>query len=292
MLQMRFTLNVTMLDATQYIPLAQAAEEAGFHAVSVPDSIFYPEEAIGEYPYHEGREFLEDKPFVDPLIAIAAMAAATSTIQFSTFVIKLAIRDALIAAKAILSTAVMSDNRLTLGVGISPWIDDFRHCNVPWKGRGKRLDEMIEILRGVQSGDYFEYHGEHFDFPRLKMCPVPSQPIKITVGGHSAPALRRAARLGDGWVAANVTREEMRGLLSMLDGYRREYGSDRNDDFILQGMFSDIEMFDPAGYREARDMGLTDIAISLWGIYDPEQIELAERLDRIKRFAEEVLTKL
>lgn len=289
---MRFTLNLTMLDSTQYIPLAQAAEEAGFYAVSVPDSLFYPEQAIGEYPYHEGREFLEDEPFIDPLIAIAAMASATSTIHFSTFVIKLAIRDALLAAKAVLSTAVMSNDRLILGVGLSPWLDDYRHCNVPWEGRGKRLDEMIEILRGLQGGDYFEYHGEHFDFPRLKMCPVPAQPVKITVGGHSEPALRRAARLGEGWVAANVTREQMRGLLGVLDDYRKEFGSDRNHDFIVQGMLSDIEVFEPGGYREAQDMGLSDITLSLWGVYEPEQLELPERLDRIERFADEVLAKL
>ena len=191
---MRFTLNVTMLDPAQILPIAKAAEQAGFYAVSVPDSIFYPEEALGNYPYHEGREFLEDKPFIEPLIAIASMAAVTSTLHFSTFVIKLAIRDALIAAKTALSTAVMSNNRLTLGVGISPWLDDFEHCNVAWEGRGKRLDEMIEVLRGVQTGEHFEYHGEHFDFPRLKMCPVPDQPIKITVGRHSNPAPRRPAR--------------------------------------------------------------------------------------------------
>lgn len=289
---MRFTLNLTMLDPTQYIPLAQAAEEAGFYAVSVPDSLFYPEQAIGEYPYHEGREFLEDEPFIDPLVAIAAMASATSTIHFSTFVIKLAIRDALLAAKAVLSTAVMSNDRLILGVGLSPWLDDYRHCNVPWEGRGKRLDEMIEILRGLQGGDYFEYHGEHFDFPRLKMCPVPAQPVKITVGGHSEPALRRAARLGEGWVAANVTREQMRGLLGVLDDYRKEFGSDRNHDFIVQGMLSDIEVFEPGGYREAQDMGLSDITLSLWGVYEPEQLELPKRLDRIERFADEVLAKL
>ncbi len=74
---MRFTLNITMLDPAQYIPLARAAEDASFHAVSVADSIFYPKEAIGDYPYHEGREFLEDKPFIEPLIAISAMAAST-----------------------------------------------------------------------------------------------------------------------------------------------------------------------------------------------------------------------
>lgn len=288
---MRFTLNVTMLDPAQYIPLAQAAEAAGFYAVSVPDSIFYPEEAIGEYPYHQGREFLEDKPFVEPMVAIASMAAATSTLHFSTFVIKMAIRDALIAAKTALSVAVMSNDRLTLGVGISPWLDDFKYCNVPFEGRGKRLDEMIEVLRGVQTGEYFEYHGEHFDFTRLKMCPVPEHPVKITVGGHSSAALRRAASLGDGWVAANVTREQARGLIGLLNGYRKEFGSDANQDFIVQAMLSDIDVYSPDGYREGEDMGLTDVTLSPWGVYDTEQLELSERLDRIKRFADEVIAK-
>ncbi len=289
---MRFTLNITMLDPAQYVPLAQAAEEAGFHAVSVADSIFYPEQAIGDYPYHEGREFLEDKPFIEPMVAIASMAASTSTLQFSTFVIKLAVRDALIAAKTALSAAVMSQNRLTLGVGISPWVDDFQYCNVPWEGRGKRLDEMIEVLRGLQSGEYFEYHGEHFDFRRLKMCPVPDQPLRITVGGHAPPALRRAARLGDGWVAANVTREEMRGLIGLLDRYRKEFGSDQDGAFTVQGMLSDIEVFELGGYREAEDMGMTDITMSPWGVYDTLQLGLGERLDLIKRFADEVISRL
>jgi alkanesulfonate monooxygenase SsuD/methylene tetrahydromethanopterin reductase-like flavin-dependent oxidoreductase (luciferase family) len=289
---MRFTLNVTMLDPAQYVPLAQAAEKAGFHAVSVPDSIFYPEEAIGEYPYHQGREFLEDKPFVEPLIAISAMAQATTTLRFSSYVIKLAIRDALLVAKDVFSTAAMSGDRLTLGVGISPWIDDFQYCNVPFEGRGKRMDEIIEILRGLQSGEYFEYHGEHFDFPRIKVSPVPAEPLEITVGGHAPTALRRAARLGDGWVGANLTRDEMRGLLALLDGYRKEYGSDRNPEYKLQGMLSDIEVFDPAGYREGEDMGLTDIFTIPWGVYDARPMTLQERVDHVDRFGDEVIAKV
>ena len=185
----------------------------------------------------------------------------------------------------------MSNDRLTLGVGISPWLDDFTYCNVPFEGRGRRLDEMIEILRGLHSGEYFEFHGEHFDFTRLKMDPVPNQPIKITVGGHSPAALRRAAKLGDGWVAANLTREQMRGLLGMLNGYRSEFGSDKNPDYIQQGMLTDIEVFSPDGYREAEDMGLTDITMSPWGVYDTQQLPLADRLDLIKRFADEVIAK-
>jgi alkanesulfonate monooxygenase SsuD/methylene tetrahydromethanopterin reductase-like flavin-dependent oxidoreductase (luciferase family) len=288
---MRFTLNITMLDPAQYIPLACSAEAAGFHAVSVADSIFYPKEAIGDYPYHEGREFLEDKPFIEPMVAISSMAACTDTLQFSTFVIKMAVRDALLAAKAALSLAVMSKERLTLGVGISPWIDDFEYCNVPWAGRGQRLDEMIEILRGLGSGEYFEYHGEHFDFTPLKMCPVPESPMRITVGGHAPPALRRAARLGDGWVGANLTREEARGLVGLLDNYRSEFGSNENPDFSVQAMISDIDVFEPGGYREAEDIGLTDVTMSPWGVYETLQLELPERLDLIKRFADKVISK-
>ncbi len=288
---MRFTLNITMLDPAQYIPLAQAAEKAGFYAVSVPDSIFYPKEAIGEYPYHEGREFLEDKAFVDPFVAIAAMAAATTTLHFSSFVLKMAIREPLLVAKMALSAAVMSNNRFTLGAGISPWIDDFTYCNTPWQGRGKRLDEMIEIFKGLQSGEYFEFHGEHFDFPLLKMCPVPSQPIKLTVGGHAPAALRRAARLGDGWVSANLRREEMKGLITLLNNFRKEYGSDKRDDYIVQGMLSDIEMFSLDGYKEAQEMGMTDVTVVPWGVYEMEEVTLQQRLDYIQRFADEVINR-
>lgn len=288
---MRFTLNITMLDPAQYIPLAQAAEEAGFYAVSVPDSIFYPKEAIGEYPYHEGREFLEDKPFVEPFVAIPAMAAVTSTLHFSTFVLKMAVREPLFVAKTVFSAAVMSNNRVTLGAGLSPWIDDFQYCNTPWDGRGERLDEMIEIFKGLQSGDYFEYHGKHFDFTPLKICPVPDKPVAVTVGGHVAPALRRAARLGDGWVSANVTLEEMKGLIGMLNQFRKEYGSDKRDDYIIQGMLSDIDMFSPDGYRQGEDLGMTDITLAPWGVYEMEALSLQQRLDYIKRFADEVICR-
>ncbi len=80
-------------------------------------------------------------------------------------------------------------------------------------------------------------------------------------------------------------------MVSMLDGYRKQFGSDRNRDFIVQGMLSDIEVFDPADYREAQDMGLSDITLSPWGVYESEELELPDRLDRINRFADEVLSK-
>ena len=288
---MRFTLNITMLEPEQYVPLAKAAEEAGFYGASVSDSIFYPKEVIGEYPYHDGREFLDGKPFVEPFVAISAMAAATEKLNFSTYVLKMAIREPLVLAKSVLSTAVMTNNRFTLGAGLSPWLDDFKYCQVDWENRGKRFDEMIEIVRGLQSGEYFEYHGEHFDFPELKMCPAPTKAVAVTIGGHAKPALRRAARIGDGWASANLGRPQMKALIDQLNEFRREYGTDKRDDYIIQGMLSDIDVLDIDGYREGEEMGMTDITIIPWGVYNIKPLSLEDRVDAIKRFGDEVISK-
>ena len=119
---MKFIANISMCDPTFYVPLAQAAEAAGFDTIAVPDSIAYPKESSSTYPYNfDGtREFLENKPFIEPTVAIAAMAAVTSTIEFHTFVLKMPIRHPVIYAKEATSLAVISGNRFVLGVGHEP----------------------------------------------------------------------------------------------------------------------------------------------------------------------------
>ncbi|MFB0977440.1 MAG: LLM class flavin-dependent oxidoreductase, partial [Myxococcota bacterium] len=93
-----------------------------------------------------------------------------------------------------------------------------------FKTRGKRLDESIEVLHKLWSGDLVEHHGTHFDFPPLSMCPVPEKRVPVWIGGISGPALRRAARVGDGWLGSGQTADEAVGLLNELNGYRKEYG--------------------------------------------------------------------
>ena len=203
---MKFIANISMCDASFYVPLAQAAEAAGFATVAVPDSIAYPKESSSTYPYNfDGtREFLENKPFIEPIVAISAMAAVTSTIEFHTFVLKMPIRHPVVYAKEATSLAVISDNRFVLGVGSSPWPDDYEIVQLPWEGRGRRFDECIEIVRGLAAGGYFEYHGEFYDFPAIKMEPMPTQPMPVLIGGHSDANLRGAARASPtaGWVPA------------------------------------------------------------------------------------------
>src|ERR1700677_2575977 len=140
---MRISYAESMTDPSFYLPLARAAEEAGYDSMVVPDSICYPEESDTQYPFNPDgtREVLEGKPFLEPLSVIPAMGAVTERLRFVTFVVKLPIRQPVLVAKQVSSTAVLTNNRLLLGVGTSPWPEDYTVCGVPWAGRGKRMEE-------------------------------------------------------------------------------------------------------------------------------------------------------
>src|ERR1700690_1416546 len=156
---MRFSYAESMCDPTHYLPLARAAEDTGGTSFIVPDSIGYPEVSDSKYPYPPDgdRHFLEDKPFIEPFSLIPALAAMTTRLGFTTFVVKLPIRQPVMVAKSVSSIAVLSDNRFGFGVGLSPWPEDFQVCGAEWTSRGKRMDEMIAIIRGLTKGGFFEF---------------------------------------------------------------------------------------------------------------------------------------
>jgi len=245
-----------------------------------------------DYAWEVEHHFLEEYSHSSaPEVFLAAASQRTKQIRLAHGIIQLTTNHPARVAERVSTLDLVSGGRVEFGMGEGSSITELHPFDRRFRDKRSVWEDAVKAIIPMFTHDAWEYHGEYFDFPRLKMCPVPSEPIRITVGGHSAPAVRRAARLGDGWVAANVTRDEMRGLVSMLDGYRKQFGSDRNRDFIVQGMLSDIEVFDPADYREAQDMGLSDITLSPWGVYETERLELSERLDRINRFGDEVLSK-
>src|SRR3984885_5623040 len=224
----RFSWADPMTDPSCYLPLAGAAEAAGYDSMVVPDSICYPEVSDTTYPFNPdgSREFLEDKPFLEPFSLIPAMGAVTERLRFVSFVIKLPAPQPVLITKQVSSTAVLTDNRLLLGVGTSPWPEDYEICGVPWERRGKRMDEEIAIMRGLMAGGFFEFHGEVFDVPSIKMCPTPSRPVPILIGGHHEAALRRAAVDGDGWLHGGGDPADLPGLLTRLAELRQEHGTE------------------------------------------------------------------
>lgn len=285
---MRFSYAESMCDPSHYLPLAKAADEAGWTSFIVPDSICYPEVSDSKYPYTPDgdRHFLEDKPFLEPFSLIPAMAAVTTRLRFATFVVKLPIRQPVLVAKSAASVAVLSGNRFGFGVGTSPWIEDFQVCGQDWSSRGKRMDEMIAIIRGLTGGGFFEFHGRHYDVPSIKTCPVPTAPIPILIGGHSEAALRRAARLGDGWMHAGSG--DLEQLIRRLTELRREYGRER-EPFEIHAI--SLEAYTDDGVRRLQDLGVTDVIVGFRNPYvEPiDSQTLEQKIELLRGYADRVI---
>ena len=290
---MRFSYAESMTDPSFYLPLAQAAEAAGYDSMVIPDSICYPEQAMSTYPYSPDgtREFLDGKPFLEPFSLIPALGAVTQRLRFVTFVLKLPVRNPVLVAKQATSTAVLTGNRLLLGVGTSPWREDYDILNVPWERRGRRLDEGIDIIRGLAAGGYFGYDGDLVKFPPVKISPVPTQPIPILLGGHGEAMLRRAARTGDGWMHGGGDPALLPGLLARLAELRREEGTaDRPFEVHVISM----DAFSADGVRRLADQGVTDVIVGFRWPYtvEPDTQPLADKIDALNAFAEKVIAKV
>ena len=289
---MRFSYAESMTDPSFYGPLARAAEDAGYDSMVIPDSICYPRDATSQYPYNPdgSREFLEDKPFLEPFSLIPALGAVTSRLRFTTFVVKMPVRNPVLLAKQATSTAVLTGNRLVLGVGTSPWREDYDVLGVDWANRGRRLDESIAILRGLAAGGYLEHHGEIYDVPAIKIAPVPTEPIPVLIGGHAEAALRRAARLGDGWMHGGGDPADLPRLLARLAELRRQAGADRP--FRIYVISLDAYTVD--GVRRLEEQGVTDVIIGFRWPYatGPDTEPLGQKLDNLRRFADDVIAKL
>jgi probable F420-dependent oxidoreductase len=280
-----------MCDPSHFLPLARAADEAGWTSFIVPDSICYPEESDSSYPYTADgdRRFLFDKPFIEPFSLIPAMGAVTEKLRFTTFVVKLPIRNPVLTAKSAASVAVLTNNRFGFGVGTSPWPEDFRVCGQDWKTRGKRMDEMIAIIRGLATGEFFAFHGKHYDIPSIRICPTPTKPIPILIGGHAEPALRRAARLGDGWMHAGG-QEPLDSLLARLRELRREYGRER-ESFEIHVI--SLEAYHLDGIRRLEDLGVTDVIVGFRNVYQEktDSMTVGQKIDALRRYADDVIAK-
>lgn len=292
---MRFNVIITMINPDYYLPLAQAAEEAGFDSISLADSIAYPKESESKYPYTPdgSREFLEHKPFLDPLIVSAAMAAVTTRVRLQTGVLKLPIRHPVIFAKEATSLAVMTNNRFVLGVGTSPWPDDYELVGLPWARRGRRLEECLEIIRGLSTGEYFEFHGEFYDIPAVKMNPVPTKPIPVMIGGNSKINIDRAARIGDGWYPNEISTSALADITARIHARRRELGR-QDRPFEVYATNSDSSSLD--GIKRLEDAGVTHTlgGMSAFNPYDrsPDGEPLQDKIDAIRRFGDEVISKV
>ena len=226
---MRFWQSLAFVEIEQMPELARFCEELGFYGVSYGDHLVTTKNQADEYLYQDsGNVFWNPEThWPDPWVVTAALAQATTTLQFMTTIYILPLRDPLSAAKAISTAAYLSNDRVILGVGVGWQKAEFDMVGQDFHTRGKRADEQLDILPRLMSGEMTEFHGKYYDFPALKMSPGTRKPVQIMVGGYAPAAMRRASRC-DGWMATSHEEDEIYPLLEQLDGIRREEaGSDK-----------------------------------------------------------------
>ena len=288
---MDFTLAVAMCPPDRIVPLARAAEAAGWDGIAVPDSVFFPEQVSAKYPFTpDGERFwAPETPFVDPLVAIPAMAAVTERLRFVTNVLKTPLRHPLLVAKAVGSTAAMFPGRMALGVGLS-WIpEEFSWLGQEKSTRGQRLDEQIEVIRALLAGGWVEHHGRHYDFDRLRMEPAPGPGVPILVGGHSPAAMARAARLGDGWMGAQADRDELAVLLNDVGRALDDAG---RDPVGFTTSATPLVAPTPEAFAELAELGLTEVITIPWYFSGGDPNDPGHQEESLHWFAETVIAPL
>ena len=288
---MDFCIAVAYSDPRHLCEIARTAEESGFGGIVISDHVVHPKKLSTPYPYtRDGKPRWDaDSPWPDPLIAVAAMAAVTSTIRFITSVLVLPLRHPVLAAKSVATAAVLSGDRLTLGVGAGWMREEFATLGQDFETRGRRLTESIEVLRALLAGGWVEHRGEFFEFDAVQMNPVPSAAVPIYGGGLSSAALRRAARLCDGWASEIQTRDEFDEIMSQLRAYRSE-SSRAKEPFGICAALRDV--YDLDGYRAMQERGVTELITVPWLFYGDARQSCQQKCDGIRRFGDTVIARL
>ncbi len=284
---MKFWLIAPWLAAGEMIELARLAEQFGFEGMMGADHGVVPQSMAAEYLYSaDGAPPISgDMPYPEVWTTLTAMAMATQRLKLSCAVYVLPLRHPIEVAKATGTLANISGDRLVLGAGVGWMKEEFDAYGVDFRSRGRRMDECIEVLQKFWRGGYVEHHGEFFDFPPVAVEPAPGRPVPLYIGGASDVALRRAARVGQGWIGAGNRIDELPEVLGKLQAFRREYGREEQP-FETVVAVEEIDQVDRL--RELQDQGLTSL---VFGFAHNYQIPLAEKRARLEWFAAEMMPR-
>jgi len=279
---MKFWQAITWCETEQLVEVAKFAEELGFEGVMGADHALYPKNMSPDYPYSDtGRPpQTADSEYPDMWTSFAAMAAVTSKIKLTCGVYVLPCRNPIEVAKQSATLSILSQGRFILGVG-SGWMkEEFDVYEVDFKTRGKRMDEMLDVMEGLWTGEMFSYQGQFFDFPEVQISPKTDFGVPLYFGGAAPVALRRAAKRGNGWIGAGNAPEDVPELISKLNALRKEYGRENEPFDTLIGLYAapTVDLF-----KRMQDAGMTS------GINLPFAFAIGEKstIDQKKKMMEE-----
>jgi probable F420-dependent oxidoreductase len=256
------------------------------------DHMIYPRELSSPYPDSPTGKpmWSPDTAWPDSWVLIGAMAAVTRRLRFSNAVYVAPARPLLEVAKQVATASVVSDGRVSLAVGVGWMREEYELMGQDFDNRGRRLNEMIPALRELWRGGWVSWRGEHYQVPEMMIEPHPEAPVPILCGGQSDAALRRAARLCDGWVGYAYALDDAVGYAQKLTALRREYGRENEPFEILLAL---LDPPTPDLYKQAEDAGITAVMSSPWAGLDGMATGDVERFrEPIERFAEGIIGKV
>jgi probable F420-dependent oxidoreductase len=279
--------NVAVPNTESMIGMAQLAEGLGFESVWTFEHTIVPVDYQSKYPYSaDGKMAVTPETnFVDPLIALSAIAAQTKTIRLGTGVNILSQANPLYVAKQAASLDFVSNGRFELGVGIGWLREEFQAAGTPFERRGARFDDYVQAIRKVWSGEVVEHQSDFLDWTGFKSHPLPSQnPLPVVIGGTRGKAFERTARYGNGWFAPTGSPDQLAPMIDELDQACEDLGRDRAEIEITAMWFPNpSDLGDVDRYRE---MGVGRLVVPL------PALGRGNPADNLKAFGERVIAKL
>jgi probable F420-dependent oxidoreductase len=271
------------------VPIARHADELGFDSLWLGEHLLFPVKIASQYPYDPTGTLgppLTTTPLFDPLITFAYIAGQTKRIQMGTSVYIAPLRHPIVVAKLVATLDALSGGRFILGAGVGWEKEEFDAIGAPWEHRGSRLEEMIEIMRRLWTEERVAHKGKYYQFEETGFEPKPARaPVPILMGGETPIALKRAARIGDGWFGVRHTVESATAIIKQLRALRE---SDAPFEIMMEPVPSPPTLDDIRRFRDAGVDRLTFMPKVLAG----GQKTLQASLDGLSRFAETVLSRI
>jgi len=281
---MKFYVSTAFLSAGEIIEIARAADDLGYEGVAIPDHVVNLETLSTPYPYTEDgqRRWQPFTDWLDPWVLVGALSQATKRLKFVTTVYIPAMRDPYSAAKAIGTAACLSGGRVELGVGVGWCAEEFDLLGQSFARRGKRTDEMLDLMKALWQPGWTEFDGEFYRTPRLEMTPTPP-PIPIYAGGLSDIALRRAAR-NYGWIGDLIGLDQAIASVDRIREVRAAAGLGMDVFTVITPL---MDAFTPAHFERAAAAGIDAVLTMPWMFYAGPTASLAEKIDGLRRYRED-----
>lgn len=288
---MQFWSGTAFMKTSEIVPVARMLDEAGYDGMMCSDHMIYPRDLSSPYPDHASGKppWPPETAWPDCWVQIGAMAAATSRLRFSNAVYIAPARPLLEVAKQVATAAVLSDGRVALAVGVGWMREEYELMGQDFTTRGKRLNEMIPALRALWGGGWVSWRGEYYQVPEIMIEPHPGAPVPIYCGGEADAALRRAAKLCEGWVGYAYGWDEAVSYVQRVRAFRREYGRDSEPFDIMLAL---TEPPSPDLYKRAEDAGITAVMCAPWMAAELAGGGVERYREPIARFAEDIIAKV